>query len=228
MKTNALESDWLAHYFTNVAIANVGDAGGLPASVAAGSLYLSLHTAYPGEAGSQATSEATYTGYARKAVARSVAEWTVTGNSVTTDNANAFPACTGGANDVYFVGVGRSASGAGTLDYVAPLGTELGEGTAVAATDTITVPGLTGVAVNDEVAFFVLPKGALPSGITAGTIYFVKTVSGNDLTISATLGGATLDLTAAGAVLAYKMIKLAISNGITPSVAAGALTVREE
>ena len=34
-------------------------------------LYVSLHTADPGEAGDQTTSEATYTGYARIAVVRS-------------------------------------------------------------------------------------------------------------------------------------------------------------
>src|SRR5882762_5387367 len=62
--------DALTHLFTNGSITLVGDATGLPASATVGSLYLSLHTADPGVTGDQTTSEATYTSYARVAVAR--------------------------------------------------------------------------------------------------------------------------------------------------------------
>lgn len=227
MKTNALETAWLDHYFTNVDIANVGDAAGLQNSAAAGSLYLSLHTAYPGEAGVQNTSEAAYTSYARKAVARSIAEWTVTGDTVTTDNVNAFPACTGGSETEFFAGIGRQSAGATELDYIVPLGTELGEGTAIAAGDLITIPGLTGVAVDDRICFFAAPKGPFPSGLTAGTVYWVKTVATNDVTVSLTQGGAAVDITAAGVVMAWEMAGLAVSAGITPQFAAGALSVKE-
>ena len=55
--------------FNNTDFANIGDAGGLQNSATAGSLYVSLHTADPGEAGSQTTNEANYTSYARVAVA---------------------------------------------------------------------------------------------------------------------------------------------------------------
>lgn len=228
MKTNSLETAWLQHYFTNANIANVGDATGLVASTTAGSLYLSLHETYPGEAGSQTSGETTYTSYARVGVARNGTQWTVSGNQVSNANAQSFPASTSaGPNNIYFVGIGRSSSAAGTLDYICPCGTQLGEGTATVA-DVITIPGLSGVSVNDEIAFFACPKDALPTGITAGTIYFVKTVSGNDITISATQGGATLDITAAGGVLAWKMVKLAVTNGVTPQIAASALVVTEE
>ena len=47
--------------FNNTAWANIGDAGGLLPSASAGSLYLSLHTASPAEAGTQSTSEVSYT-----------------------------------------------------------------------------------------------------------------------------------------------------------------------
>lgn len=57
--------------FNNTDFANIGDAGGLQNSATAGSLYISLHTSDPGEAGSQTTNEANYTSYARVAVARS-------------------------------------------------------------------------------------------------------------------------------------------------------------
>ena len=43
-------------------------------------LFWALHTADPGEAGAQNTSEATYTGYARIAVSRDVAGLIIAGN----------------------------------------------------------------------------------------------------------------------------------------------------
>ena len=74
--SNAFETSLLNLIFKNVTIANYGDAIGILGSATAGSLYVGLHTADPGEAGTQATSEATYTGYARVAVARSAGGWT--------------------------------------------------------------------------------------------------------------------------------------------------------
>ena len=123
--TNAFETALLEHYFQNAAIANVGDAAGLPASVGAGSVYISLHTADPGEAGDQTTSEATYTGYARKAVARSGAGWAVTGN--TADNAAAvtFASCTGGTNTITHFGIGSAATGVGNLRFYGALTSSL-------------------------------------------------------------------------------------------------------
>lgn len=61
-------------------------------------IYLALHTADPGEAGTQATSEAAYTSYARVAKARnSATDFTVSGNSVTNATEILFPTCTGGS-----------------------------------------------------------------------------------------------------------------------------------
>lgn len=228
MKANSWESDLLKHYFQNADVTNLGDATGIRGSTVAGSVFLSLHETYPGEAGSQTTGETAYTNYARVGVARNSTQWP-TANPILNANAQSFPASgSAGPNNIYFVGIGRSVSGAGTLDYICPCGTELGEGTAKATTDTITIPGLSGVSALDEIAFFAPPKDALPAGITAGTIYFVKTVSGNDITISATSGGSTLDITADGGVLAWKMVKLAVTNGVTPQIGANQLAVKEE
>lgn len=59
--TNAAATNFLNHLFANANWANIGDAAGLLASAAAGSIYLSLHTASPGEAGNQTTNEIGYT-----------------------------------------------------------------------------------------------------------------------------------------------------------------------
>lgn len=116
-KTNSMENGMLLLFFNNTDFAGIGDAGGLQNSAAAGSLYISLHTADPGETGSQTTSEATFTGYARVAVARSGAGWTVATNTVTNAAAVTFPACSAGSNTISHFGVGTDSSGAGVLLY---------------------------------------------------------------------------------------------------------------
>jgi hypothetical protein len=110
-KSDAWENDILLHVFQNASVANLGDAGGIRGSVTAGSLYVSLHTADPGEAGNQGTSETSYTGYARVAVARSSAGWTVAGTAPTkATNAAlvAFGACTVGTPTMTYFGIGVS------------------------------------------------------------------------------------------------------------------------
>ena len=57
---------------------------------------------------------------------------------------------------------------------------------------------------------------------------FYKTVAGDVITVSATQGGATLDITASGAGVAQKDVSLSVSNGITPSAAAGQLAFTED
>lgn len=117
-KSNTFENDLLLLIFNNTAIANIGDATGLPGSTAAGSLYWTLHTADPGEAGTAVTSETAYTGYARVAAARSTAGFTVTGNSVSPPANVDFGECTdvpGGA--ITHFGIVNTASGAGKLLY---------------------------------------------------------------------------------------------------------------
>ncbi len=113
---NTAETNLLKIIFQNVAWANVGDAGGILPSATAGSLYVSLHTADPGETGDQTTSEATYTNYARVAVARSSGGWTVSGNTVSNAALVTFPACGVTGNTVTYFVIGRaSGTGAGEI-----------------------------------------------------------------------------------------------------------------
>ncbi len=78
---------------------------------------MALHTADPGEAGTQTTSEADYTGYARVAVTRNGAGWSVTGNTASNAAEVTFPECTGGANTITHVSVGLASSGASQILY---------------------------------------------------------------------------------------------------------------
>lgn len=118
-KSNAWETGLLQHLFQNSDVANIGDATGLRGSTAAGNLYVSLHSADPGEAGDQSTSEATYGSYARQAVVRSAGGWSVSGNTASNVAAVTFPTGSSGAvaqNATYF-GIGTASSGAGVLLY---------------------------------------------------------------------------------------------------------------
>ena len=95
--SNAAETALLNLLFKNTAWADVGDASGLQPSAAAGSLYVRLHTADPGEAGTGDTSEANYTGYAPVAVARG-AGFTVSGDTVSNAATVQFGECTAGTS----------------------------------------------------------------------------------------------------------------------------------
>lgn len=127
-KGNTFQSDFLKLVFQNVTAALIGDATGLVGSTGVGSLYVSLHTADPGGSGSQTTSEATYTSYARIAVARTSGGWTVSGSSPT-QVVNAatvtFPQCTGGSNMITYFAVGTALSGAGKILYSGALNASL-------------------------------------------------------------------------------------------------------
>jgi hypothetical protein len=117
-KGNTFENELLEHILNNADIANIGDATGLRGSTTPGSLYVSLHTANPGEAGDQTTSEIAYTGYARQGIVRTGAAWTVTANSASPASNIDFPEMTGGAGGtVTYFAVGTSVSGAGKVLY---------------------------------------------------------------------------------------------------------------
>jgi len=103
-KTTAFETDILELIFNNTAIADIGDTTGIQGSSTAGSLYVALFTADPGEAGS-ATNECTYTGYARVAVARTSGGWTISGDTVSNTAAVTFGECTAGSETASHVGI---------------------------------------------------------------------------------------------------------------------------
>jgi hypothetical protein len=113
-KGDIFENDWLKLVFNGSAIANLADNAGTSPFT---SLYVSLHTADPGDAGNQTTSEANYTGYARVAVARTTGGWTVTSNSVSPAANIDFPAATAGTNTITHFAVGTASTGTGKVLY---------------------------------------------------------------------------------------------------------------
>ena len=99
--TNLAETDWLDLLLTNVAFPNIGDAAGLPPSVAAGVFTLALNAADAITDASTVLSdnEVAYTGYTRPTVARSVSAWTVTGDTASNDNLIQFGEMSAGGPD---------------------------------------------------------------------------------------------------------------------------------
>ncbi|MDB5612062.1 MAG: hypothetical protein JWP25_8962 [Bradyrhizobium sp.] len=114
-KGNTFSNDLLKLIFNATAIANIADnAGSSPLT----NLYVSLHTANPGAGGSQTTSEAAYTSYARVAVVRTSSGWTVASAQSTSPVANIdFPTATGGTETETFAAIGTAVSGTGKILY---------------------------------------------------------------------------------------------------------------
>lgn len=136
-KGNTFENDLLALIFNATAIADLAEND---SSSPATTLTVALHTADPGEAGTQSTNEIAYTGYARIAVNRNSGGWTVSGNSVSPASAITFGEMTGGAGGTvthFSVGTGVSNkllySGPVSPNIVVTNGVtpELGTGTAI-------------------------------------------------------------------------------------------------
>ena len=124
-KGNTFENDLLLLIFNNTDAALIGDATGLRGSSTAGSLYVSLHTGDPGEAGNQTTNECAYTSYARVAVARSGAGWTVSGNAVTNAALVQFPQCTGSSETATHFAIGTASTSTGKILYKGALSASL-------------------------------------------------------------------------------------------------------
>jgi hypothetical protein len=114
-KGNTFINDFLKLIFNATAIANIADNA---ATSPLTNLYVSLHTANPGAGGSQTTSEAAYTSYARVAVARTTGGWTAASAQSTSPVATiSFPAATGGSETETYFAIGTASSGAGKLLY---------------------------------------------------------------------------------------------------------------
>ena len=95
--SDTLEQELLDLIFLNLSFDNIGDATGIIKSTGDGNFTVALSTGTLTDSSDQATTEAAYTSYVRKSVARGAAQWTVTSGTVTNDNAITFAQATGGS-----------------------------------------------------------------------------------------------------------------------------------
>lgn len=115
--TNVMENGLLSLIFENANYANIGDATGLRGSSTAGVFYVGLHTADPGETGSQTTNETSYTNYLRSggSVARSTSGWSVAAGVCDNDAPITYAACGASGATITHFGIGSDSTGDGNL-----------------------------------------------------------------------------------------------------------------
>lgn len=112
---NSFETSLLQLIFLNTALGDLGSIAGLQPASAAGTIYISLHTADPTEAAaSQSVSEMTYTGYARSGALRDGTGWVVTGNVADNFAAEQMGENTGSSETSTHFMLGFASSGATT------------------------------------------------------------------------------------------------------------------
>lgn len=143
---------------------------------------LSLHSGFPGLTGANEISGGA-PAYARKAVTFAAAS----GGSRTTSATVTFdvPATT-----VRWVGLWN---GATYMGY-APNGGTPKEFVATPSTDIINCTAH-GYADTQTIAFY---NGTVPTGLTEGTVYFVRDATADTFKVAATSGGVAIDITGAG------------------------------
>lgn len=112
--SNQAETAILNQIFVGTATAWNGDAN----------LYLALHTADPGEAGSATSSECAYGSYARVQLTRAT-DFTVSGNQVTNANLEQFPQCSSGTETITHASIVNTSTGSGIIIVRAALNTSI-------------------------------------------------------------------------------------------------------
>jgi len=142
---------------------------------------MSLHSGFPGVTGAN---ELTGGGYARVACTFNGASGGVRTLAAVTNFT------VGAGHTVRWVGLWS----AGTFKGYSPNGGSPKEFQADATSDVVSVPGH-GYIANDPIVFY---GGTVPAGLTEGTIYYVRDVTTNTFKVSATAGGAAIDLTGSG------------------------------
>jgi hypothetical protein len=115
--SDAAETSILALIYNATAWANMADNA---ASTPQTTIAVGLHTADPGDTGTMATSETTYTSYARASTNRAsgAGGWTISGTSPTQAAPQAtiaFTPGTGGSGTVTYFSTGKSGGGAAAI-----------------------------------------------------------------------------------------------------------------
>jgi hypothetical protein len=178
--------------------------------------YVALHTGEPGETG--ASNEVSAGGYARTAVVFGAASSGAVSNSGDVEY-------TASADWGVITHVSIwDAETAGNCLAVGALQQTAKTFTALLATDVLTSPAH-GYADGDRVVLYEGLGGAMPTGLTAGTAYHVRDSATDSFKVSATSGGAAIDLTGSGAGIVCKIVPKQVDNGDTVKFAAAALSV---
>lgn len=170
-------------------------------------LYLSAHTAYSASGGNELTGGS-------PAYARLLASWSSASANSKALAGTPYNFNVPGATTVAFIGFWDSLTGGNFQDMI-PAGNATGYTFAAPSSTSILLAPGSGYAANQQVCVFNTGGSAIPSGLVAGTIYFVKSPSSDSFQLAATSGGSAITLTGDGS---------GYVQAITPEVFAGAGT----
>ena len=182
---------------------------GLDARTAA-TEYLSAHTAYSATGANEVTGGS----YARQLMSWDAAASRIADNT----DAESIPIPSG--TTVRWLGR-FSAVTAGTFYGMTPNGSTVAHVCVGLDTGTIYAPAH-GFVEGDTVTFLEI-DGAVPTGLTAGTVYYVRAAPGTDtFEVSATDGGAAVTITASKAAIVFDIVEETFAADGTLELAAGA------
>lgn len=150
-------------------------------------VFASLHSAYPGDSGANEIAGGS-PAYARKAKTWNAAA------AASMDDSNAPTFDVPAATTVGWIGF-WSAVTAGTFYGYGPAGGTPLRYTVDLPTDVFTAAAH-GLIDTNKIVFM---NGAAPTGLTEGTVYFVRDATANTFKVAATSGGAAIDITGAPA-----------------------------
>jgi hypothetical protein len=175
-----------------------------------------------------AGTEANYTGYGTRPAIGFAAPGDTSpagGREIANAGEIAFPQNTGSLQAMIGWGV-YDASTAGNLRQVAFLDADPPVvGTALASSEVITAPAH-GLANDQRVLVMAAPGALLPAGLSENTAYFVVGVTTNTFQLSATQGGAAVNITADGAGMFIPYTPVDVAAQATPKFAAGTLKLQ--
>lgn len=161
-------------------------------------------------------------------VTRQAVSWSAAASSAKA-NSGALTIPVGAGNTVICAGL-FDASTAGNLLGLAAIGTAAqiwGVANVAASTDTFTDLEAQTLAADDRVAFAAVEDGAVPTGLSATTLYFVRAtgLTSTAFTIATTSGGAAVDITADGSVFWMRTTPQTFSLAGNLTIAGAALSI---
>lgn len=163
-----------------------------------GATHGSLHTAYSSTGTSEVTGGSP--AYARKALTWAAAS----GRSKATSASAVFDVPAG--TTVRWVGLWDAVT-AGNFLGMTPNGGGIPQGFVVPDISNDVLECVAhGFSNGDQVVVWAVPGDPVPTGLAEGTVYFVTNATTDDLTLSATSGGSTINITAIGAGLLQKIV----------------------
>lgn len=178
--------------------------------------WLSLHSAYSATGANELTGGS-------PAYARLAATWSsAASNSKSLSNSPTFnvPASTVAFIGIWdavtsgnFQGMFPNSAGASAYGFSAP-----------SSTSTLLAPG-SAYSANQTVVVFPVASSSLPTGLTAGTVYYVKSPSSDSFQLSATSGGTAITLTGDGAGIVQAISVEVFAGQGTFQVSSGTLSI---